>query len=29
VPALTLVPQLAWLGFVVRRARRAGIERWG
>ncbi len=29
VPALTLVPQLAWLGFVVARARRAGIERWG
>jgi UDP-GlcNAc:undecaprenyl-phosphate GlcNAc-1-phosphate transferase len=29
VPALTLVPQLAWLGFVVSRAGRAGIERWG
>jgi UDP-GlcNAc:undecaprenyl-phosphate/decaprenyl-phosphate GlcNAc-1-phosphate transferase len=29
VPALVLLPQLAWLGFVVSRARRAGIERWG
>ncbi|HTB47396.1 MAG TPA: MraY family glycosyltransferase, partial [Acetobacteraceae bacterium] len=29
VPALTLVPQLAWLGFVVARARSAGLERWG
>jgi UDP-GlcNAc:undecaprenyl-phosphate/decaprenyl-phosphate GlcNAc-1-phosphate transferase len=29
VPLLTLVPQLAWLGFVVGRARRAGIVRWG
>ncbi len=29
VPALTLVPQVAWLGFVVRRAHLAGIERWG
>jgi UDP-N-acetylmuramyl pentapeptide phosphotransferase/UDP-N-acetylglucosamine-1-phosphate transferase len=29
VPALTLVPQLAWLWFVVRCAHRAGIERWG
>jgi len=29
VPALTLLPQLAWLGFVVSRARRAGIKRWG
>jgi UDP-GlcNAc:undecaprenyl-phosphate/decaprenyl-phosphate GlcNAc-1-phosphate transferase len=29
VPALTLVPQLAWLGLVVSRARSAGIERWG
>ncbi len=29
VPALTLLPQLAWLGLVVSRARRAGIERWG
>ncbi len=29
VPALTLLPQLAWLGFAVRRARRAGIEQWG
>jgi hypothetical protein len=26
---LTLVPQLAWLGFVVARARSAGLERWG
>jgi UDP-GlcNAc:undecaprenyl-phosphate GlcNAc-1-phosphate transferase len=29
VPALTLVPQLAWLAFVVSRAQRAKIERWG
>jgi UDP-GlcNAc:undecaprenyl-phosphate/decaprenyl-phosphate GlcNAc-1-phosphate transferase len=29
VPGLTLVPQLAWLAFVLARARRAGIERWG
>jgi UDP-GlcNAc:undecaprenyl-phosphate GlcNAc-1-phosphate transferase len=29
VPALTLLPQLAWLWFVVARARRAGVERWG
>jgi UDP-GlcNAc:undecaprenyl-phosphate GlcNAc-1-phosphate transferase len=29
LPALTLVPQVAWLGFVVTRARRAGIEQWG
>jgi UDP-N-acetylmuramyl pentapeptide phosphotransferase/UDP-N-acetylglucosamine-1-phosphate transferase len=29
VPALTLVPQMLWLGFVVRRAARAEIERWG
>jgi len=29
VPALALLPQLAWLAFVVRRARAAGIERWG
>jgi UDP-N-acetylmuramyl pentapeptide phosphotransferase/UDP-N-acetylglucosamine-1-phosphate transferase len=29
VPGLTLLPQLAWLGYVVHRARVAGIERWG
>jgi UDP-GlcNAc:undecaprenyl-phosphate/decaprenyl-phosphate GlcNAc-1-phosphate transferase len=29
VPALTLLPQLAWLGLVVPLARRAGLERWG
>jgi len=29
VPALTLLPQLAWLAFVARRAEAAGIQRWG
>lgn len=29
VPALTLLPQLAWTGFVTARARNAAIERWG
>jgi UDP-GlcNAc:undecaprenyl-phosphate/decaprenyl-phosphate GlcNAc-1-phosphate transferase len=29
VPLLTLVPQLCWLGFVISRARRAGLGRWG
>jgi UDP-GlcNAc:undecaprenyl-phosphate GlcNAc-1-phosphate transferase len=29
VPLLTLLPQLAWLRFVVGRARRAGLTRWG
>jgi UDP-GlcNAc:undecaprenyl-phosphate GlcNAc-1-phosphate transferase len=29
VPLLTLVPQLCWLRFVVRRAREAGLTRWG
>ncbi|HUB11649.1 MAG TPA: MraY family glycosyltransferase [Acetobacteraceae bacterium] len=29
VPALTLLPQLAWLAFVRHRARLAGITRWG
>ncbi len=29
VPFLTLLPQLAWLSFVVVRARAAGISRWG
>ncbi|HVC59968.1 MAG TPA: MraY family glycosyltransferase [Acetobacteraceae bacterium] len=29
VPGLALLPQLAWLGFVAGRARRAGVERWG
>ena len=29
VPALTLLPQMTWLGFVAKWARRAGIERWG
>ena len=29
VPGLTLLPQLAWLAFVARRARAAGIQRWG
>jgi UDP-GlcNAc:undecaprenyl-phosphate GlcNAc-1-phosphate transferase len=29
VPLVTLLPQLAWLGYVVSRARRAGITRWG
>ncbi len=29
VPFLTLLPQLAWLWFVVLRARSAGVSRWG
>ena len=29
VPLLTLLPQLPWLCFVVIRARRAGITKWG
>ena len=29
VPLLTLLPQLWWLGFVVIRARRSGVTRWG
>ena len=29
IPLLTLVLQLCWLGYVARRARRAGFARWG
>ncbi len=29
VPFLTLLPQLGWLGFVVRSARLSGLTRWG
>jgi len=29
VPLATLLPQAAWVGFVVRRARVAGLSRWG
>jgi UDP-GlcNAc:undecaprenyl-phosphate GlcNAc-1-phosphate transferase len=29
VPLVTLLPQLGWLGYVVRRAHRAGLTRWG
>jgi UDP-GlcNAc:undecaprenyl-phosphate GlcNAc-1-phosphate transferase len=29
VPLLTLLPQLCWLGYVVSRAHRADIKRWG
>ncbi|HEX2942460.1 MAG TPA: MraY family glycosyltransferase [Rhodopila sp.] len=29
VPALTLIPQLAWCGYVVMRAHRAGLRHWG
>jgi UDP-GlcNAc:undecaprenyl-phosphate/decaprenyl-phosphate GlcNAc-1-phosphate transferase len=29
VPLLTLLPQLYWLGFVVTRAHRSGVARWG
>jgi UDP-GlcNAc:undecaprenyl-phosphate/decaprenyl-phosphate GlcNAc-1-phosphate transferase len=29
IPLLTLVPQLLWLGFVVSRAHRAKLTRWG
>jgi UDP-GlcNAc:undecaprenyl-phosphate GlcNAc-1-phosphate transferase len=28
VPLAVLVPQLAWLGYVLRKTRRAGITRW-
>jgi UDP-GlcNAc:undecaprenyl-phosphate GlcNAc-1-phosphate transferase len=28
LPLLLLVPQLVWVGWVVRRARRAGVGRW-
>jgi len=29
VPFLTALPQLAWVWFVIRRARTAGLRRWG
>jgi UDP-GlcNAc:undecaprenyl-phosphate/decaprenyl-phosphate GlcNAc-1-phosphate transferase len=29
VPFLTVLPQLAWIWFVVHRARAAGLRRWG
>lgn len=29
IPMATLLPQLVWLAYVVGRARRAGMERWG
>ena len=29
VPFATLPPQLAWMAFVARRARREGLDRWG
>ena len=29
VPFITVVPQVLWLWFVVRRARLAGLSRWG
>ena len=29
VPFLTMLPQLAWVWFVTRRARAAGLRRWG
>jgi UDP-GlcNAc:undecaprenyl-phosphate GlcNAc-1-phosphate transferase len=29
IPLLALVPQLFWLGYVVRSANRAGVGRWG
>ena len=29
VPLLTLLPQALWLGYVVHRARSAGLRRWG
>lgn len=29
VPLLTLLPQLCWVGFVISRARRAGLVHWG
>jgi UDP-GlcNAc:undecaprenyl-phosphate GlcNAc-1-phosphate transferase len=28
IPLLTLIPQIIWLGYVVHRARWAGIGRW-
>jgi UDP-GlcNAc:undecaprenyl-phosphate/decaprenyl-phosphate GlcNAc-1-phosphate transferase len=29
VPFIAAIPQIAWLWFVVRRARLAGLSRWG
>ena len=29
IPLLTLVPQMVWFGYVVRRAQRAGVGQWG
>jgi UDP-GlcNAc:undecaprenyl-phosphate/decaprenyl-phosphate GlcNAc-1-phosphate transferase len=29
VPLLTLLPQIFWLGFVISRAHRSGVTRWG
>jgi UDP-GlcNAc:undecaprenyl-phosphate GlcNAc-1-phosphate transferase len=29
VPFITVLPQLAWVWFVVHRARSAGLRRWG
>ena len=29
VPLMTLVPQLAWTWFVIRKARRVGLSQWG
>jgi UDP-GlcNAc:undecaprenyl-phosphate/decaprenyl-phosphate GlcNAc-1-phosphate transferase len=29
VPLLVVVPQVAWLGYVLRKARLAGLRRWG
>jgi UDP-GlcNAc:undecaprenyl-phosphate GlcNAc-1-phosphate transferase len=29
IPFITLLPQLAWVWFVVRRAGRARLGRWG
>jgi hypothetical protein len=29
IPLLTLVPQLFWVGLVVRIARTAGLSEWG
>ena len=29
VPPLTLIPQIVWMLFVIRRARRASLGRWG
>jgi UDP-GlcNAc:undecaprenyl-phosphate GlcNAc-1-phosphate transferase len=28
VPFITVLPQLAWVGFVIHRARSAGLRRW-